>query len=111
MPVTITLNDELATRLHQQAQAQRLSLEQWALTVLGHATEHPQELQTWAALNQRRFALIRQRYTSGLSETDECELAALQATVAQMLEPWDRALSEKLAPYETLAAQLPSAND
>jgi hypothetical protein len=94
MPVTITLSDELAARLHQQAQAQRLSLEQWALTVLGYATEHPQELQTWAALNQRRFALIRQRYTSGLSEANERELAALQATAAQTLEPWDRALSE-----------------
>lgn len=111
MPVTITLNDELATRLHQQAQAQRLSLEQWALTLLGHATEHPQELQTWAMLNQRRFALIRQRYTTNLSEAEERELAALQATVAQTLEPWDRDLNQKLEPYETLAAQLSSAHD
>ena len=110
MPVTITLNDDLAGRLHQQAQAQHLSLEQWALTVLGHATEHPQELQTLATINQRRFALIRQRYTGGLSEAEERELAALQATVAQTLEPWDRELNEKLEPYEALAAQLSSAN-
>jgi hypothetical protein len=111
MPVTITLNDELAGRLQSQAQARRLSLEQWALTILGHATEHPEELQTWVTLNHRRFALIRQRYTSGLNETDERELAELQSAVAKALEPWDRELTEKLAPYENLATQLSSAND
>ena len=111
MPVTITLNDEMAARLQRQARAQCLSTEQWALTILGHATEYPQELQTWAALNHRRFELIRQQYTSGLNEADERELAELQTAVAKSLEPWDRELSEKLAPYEALAAQHSSAND
>lgn len=111
MPVTITLTDDLAARLRMQAQAQLLSLEQWALTILGQAAEHQQELQTWVTLNQRRFALIRQRYTGGLNESEERELAELQAAVAKTLKPWDREMSEQLEPYETLAAQLSHAHD
>jgi len=111
MPVTITLNDELALRLQAQAQARRLSLEQWALTVLDQATAGSQELQTWAALNRRRAELIRRRYTSGLSEAEERELAELQAAVDQTLEPWDRELSSRLAHYEAQAAQLSHPDD
>ena len=97
MPVTITLNDNLAVRLRSQAQARQLSLEQWTLTVLGQVAEDPQEFQTWATLNQRRSELIRLRYTVGLSEVEESELEQLQATVDQMLEPWDQQLSQRLA--------------
>ena len=111
MPVTITLSDDLAARLQMQAQSQRLSLEQWALTILGHAAEHQQELQTWARLNQRRFALIRKQYTGSLSESEERELVELQAAVAKALEPWDREMIENLEPYEKLASQLSQAND
>ncbi len=111
MPVTITLNDELAVRLQTQAQARRLSLEQWALTVLDQATEGSQELQIWTALNRRRAELIRLRYTGGLNEAEERELAELQAAVDRTLEPWDRELSQRLASYEAQAAQLSQAND
>lgn len=97
MPVTITLNDNLAVRLRSQAQARQLSLEQWALTVLGQVAEDPQEFQTWATLNQRRGELIRWRYTVGLSEAEEHELEQLQAAVDQMLEPWDQQLSQRFA--------------
>jgi hypothetical protein len=79
MSVTITLNDDLVLRLQAQAQARRLSLEQWALTVLDQAAAGSQELQTWAALNRRRAELIRRRYTGGLSEAEDRELAELQA--------------------------------
>jgi len=94
MPVTITLNDELAVRLKAQAQARRISLEQWALAALDQATAGSQELQTWAALNRRRAELIRRRYTVSLSEAEDCELAELQAAVDRTLEPWDRELSK-----------------
>jgi predicted transcriptional regulator len=50
MPVTITLNDELAARLQSQAQARRLSLEQWALTILGHATDEREWSELQAAV-------------------------------------------------------------
>ncbi|HMV87582.1 MAG TPA: hypothetical protein PLD20_15525 [Blastocatellia bacterium] len=111
MPVTITLNDNLAAQLLGQAQAQLLSLDQWVLTILGQAAEHQQEFQTWAALNQRRFTLIRQRYTSGLNEAEERELAELQASVARALDPWDREMGKQLEHYESLAAQLSQTHD
>ena len=110
MSVTITLNDNLAVRLRSQAQARQLSLEQWTLTVLGQVAEDPQEFQTWTTLNQRRGELIRLRYTAGLSEAEENELEQLQATVDRMLEPWDQQLSQRLASYETQAAQPAHAN-
>jgi hypothetical protein len=109
MPVTITLNDKLAVRL--QAQARRLSLEQWALTVLDQATAGSQELQTCAALNRRRAELIRQRYTGGLSEAEERELAELEAAVDRTLEPWDRELGRRLTIYEAQAERLSHPDD
>ncbi len=111
MPVTITLNDDLVLRLQAQAQARRLSLEQWALTVLDQATAGSQELQTWAALNRRRADLIRRRYTGGLNEAEDRELAELQATVDRTLEPWDQELSRRLALYETQTGQLSHIDD
>jgi hypothetical protein len=104
MPVIITLNDELAVRLQAQAQAHRLSLDQWAPAVPDQATAGSQELQTWASLNRRR-------YTSGLSEAEERELAELQAAVDRALEPWDRELSGWLARYEAQAVQLSHPDD
>lgn len=111
MPVTITLNDTLAVRLRSQAQARQLSLEQWTLTVLGQVAEDPQEFQTWTTLNERRGELIRQRYTSGLNEAEENELARLQDAVDKMLEPWDQQLSRRLASYEASVAQPAHANE
>jgi hypothetical protein len=111
MSVTITLNDDLVLRLQAQAQARRLSLEQWALTVLDQATAGSQELQTWSALNRRRAELIRRRYTGGLSEAEDRELAELQAAVDRTLEPWDQELSKRLALYETQTEQLSHIDD
>jgi len=111
MPVTIILNDDLVLRLQAQAQARHLSLEQWALTVLDQATAGSQEFQTWAALNRRRAELIRRRYTGGLNEAEDRELAELQAAVDRTLEPWDQELSRRLALYETQTGQLSHIDD
>ncbi len=111
MPVTITLNDELVTLLQQQAQAQRVPLEQWALALLGQAATSSQEQQVWMTLNQRRFALIGKQYSTGLDETEERELASLQMRVAHLLEPWDRKLQETLAGHEAAAKQLIYTHD
>lgn len=108
MQVTLTINDDLATVLRAQAMTQRLPFEEWALSILGYAATHPQETQTWALLNKRRFTLIRKQFSVGLSEAEQQELAQLQDKVAQLLEPWDRQLIEKLAPYESLVEQLSS---
>jgi hypothetical protein len=65
MSMTITLNDDLVGQLRRQAQTRRVSVEQWALTILGHAAENPEEMRSWANLNQRRFDLIQKRYPTG----------------------------------------------
>ena len=109
MPLTITVNDELATLLQAQALRQRVPVEEWSLSILGYAATHPHETQGWVALNRRRFALISKQFSVGLDETEQHELAQLQDRVAQLLEPWDRKLIEKLAPYEALVERL-SAN-
>ena len=44
MSITITLTDDLVGQLRMPAQAQQLSVEQWALTSLGYAAEHPDKL-------------------------------------------------------------------
>lgn len=111
MSLTITLNDDLAKRLGAQAQAQQKSVEDWALTILGHAVENPDELLNWSRLNQRRFELIQKRYSEGLDESEEQEFARLQDSVARLLEPHDRQMIEMLKPYEDLTGPLSGVAD
>ncbi len=111
MSLTITVNDDLANRLEAQARMQRRSVEEWALTILGHAVENPDELSSWSRLNQRRFELIQKRYSTGLDESEEQEFARLQDSVAALLEPYDRQMVEMLRPYEGLAEQFSGTKD
>ena len=111
MSMTITLTDDLVGRLRMQAQPRQISVEQWALTILGHAAEHPDELQNWANLNRRRFDLIRKRYSTGLDQAEEDELRQLQESVAEVLEPADRRMIDMLKPYQELAQQLSGPSD
>ena len=90
MSVTITLSGELAGRLQTQAEARKLSLEEWALMVLENVSERPERPETWTEVNARRLTLVRKRYTEGLSDLEESELQSLQDTTARMLEPADR---------------------
>ncbi|HVS39795.1 MAG TPA: hypothetical protein VMS17_29830 [Gemmataceae bacterium] len=90
MSLTITVKDKLARRLRAQAAARRLSVQQWALTILANASQSPEDADAWIELNNRRTALIRKRCEAGLSETEEQELARLQAAAAALLEPYDR---------------------
>ncbi len=87
MSLTITLNDELATRLRAKAASRKLSVQQWALAILASASQSPEHAATWAELNSRRVELIRKRYETGLSETEEQELARLQDAAAAILVP------------------------
>ena len=112
MAMTITLTDDLVGQLQVQAQSQQLSVEQWALTILGHAAEHPDELGSWANLNRRRFDLIQKRYSTGLDGTEANELRELQDAVAKLLEPADRRMLDMLRPYQQMAQQISvSSND
>lgn len=111
MPVTITLDDELAQRLEQQARARRVSLQQWAIQVLSQAPGVSQQADAWREFNARRLQLIRQRHEKGLSEAEDAELAELQATADRWLEPVDRQRLEMLKPYEELAQRLMQSPD
>ena len=111
MSMTITLTDDLVGQLRMQAQPQQISVEQWALTILGHAAEHPDELRSWANLNRRRFDLIQKRYSTGLDGTEENELNELQDSVAKLLEPSDRRMLNNLNRYQQLAQQISGSSD
>ena len=111
MSLTITVNDDLASRLEAKAQAHQRSVEEWALTILGHAVENPDELLNWSRLNQRRFELIQKRYSVGLDESEEQEFVELQDSVAKLLEPHDRQMIEMLKPYEEAAYRLSGTKD
>jgi hypothetical protein len=111
MPVSITVDDELAQRLEQQAHARRVSLQQWALQVLRRAPDFPDQAEGWRELNARRFQLISQRHRGGLTAAEEAELAELQTVADRWLEPSDRQRLEMLKPYEELALQLTRQSD
>jgi hypothetical protein len=90
MSLTITLNKELAERLRAQAQARKLSVQQWAHAILANASQHADCPEMWSELNGQRLALIRKRYADGLTKSEERRLAALQAAAAEFFEPVDR---------------------
>lgn len=106
MSVTITLEDELAKRLEQQAQVRRISLQEWAIRILSRAPEFADNPDAWHELNARRFQLIHKRHHGGLFEAEKAELADLQAIADQWLEPIDRQRLDMLKPYEELAHRL-----
>ena len=106
MTMTITLDDDLAQRLQRQAEARSISVQEWAILILGRAPEFPDQPEAWRQLNARRFQLIRQRHHGGLTQAEEAELAELQATADQWLEPVDRERLEMLKPYQELGQRL-----
>lgn len=59
MSVTITLPDELTTRLQRRAAAERMSVEEFAVYVLSDDAATPSDTDHWKELNARRVALIR----------------------------------------------------
>lgn len=106
MSLTIAVNDELARRLESQARIQRVPVEKWALMILSQAADRPQEFETWAQVNARRYELIQKRYSTGLNRAEEVEIAQLQEAVDKLLEPWDQQMLDRLKPYEALAERL-----
>jgi plasmid stability protein len=104
MAVTITLTDDLAARLRSRADAQRLSLEAFALDVLGRAAAgEPQP--GWDAKNQRRLELIDKQFTTGLAAEEQRELQHLQDLTDRRLEGFDSRRLEHLARLEEAARQ------
>ena len=103
MSVMITIDDELAQRLNYQAQAQDLSLEQWAGEILRNGCDLEVNSDRWRKLNGRRLALLERRRRQNLNAAEEAELAALQEVTAKAMEPWDQQMVERLKRHESWA--------
>lgn len=105
MPVTITLHDNVARQLEQQANQQNISLEQWAVEVLLRQSQAvnsgpPRKFGPWTdELNARRCDLI-DRQIEGIITTAELEeLAELQAQLRRHLDqdsPFDLAGAQRI---------------
>jgi hypothetical protein len=111
MPITITLDDDLAIRLKEEAEARQVSVQQWAVQVLNGSREFLDQSEAWRELSTRRFELIHRRYQGGLSEAEAAELDELQSIADRWLEPMDHRRLEHLASYEELAQRLTGQSD
>ena len=111
MPITITLDDELAGRLKREAETRQVSLQQWAVELLNGTHGVLDQSAAWRELNERRFELIRRRCQDGLSQAEATELAELQSIADRWLEPTDQRRLEYLASYEELARRVASQSD
>lgn len=102
MSLTLTLDDNLAGRLQEQARVRNLSVEHWALFILTNASEFPDRPETWTELNERRLSLIRKRFSRGLNAAEKKSLATLQDHAAKVFEPADR---QRLEHVKSLSRQ------
>lgn len=92
MTLTISLPDPLVDQLRLRAEAERVSVDELASSVLAEAMQRPLASDKWGVQNRRRVALIRKRFTSGLSPAEEQELRALQELADQQVEALDQAM-------------------
>ena len=99
MPLTITVTDPLALELQSEANSRKISVEQFALEVLGQAVQR----EVWATANRRRLTLIRQQFAVGLTATETAELQDLQRQADKHLELLDSQMLDDVSQMETLA--------
>lgn len=101
MPLTITVTDPLAIKLQSEAAARKISVEQFALEILGQAV-HSEE---WVVANRRRLALVRQQFSGGLTPTETAELQDLQRRADQHLESLDSQMLNDITQMEKAVAE------
>ena len=110
MTLTISLPDPLVDQLRLRAEAERVSVDELASTVLAEAMQRPLDSAKWGMQNQRRLALIRQRFASGLSTAEAEELRILQNAADWQVEAMDRAmLADVQAMKQAVEASLKDA--
>jgi hypothetical protein len=108
MTLTINLDQALAVQLRKKAAARQLSVEEFAVRLLGEAVGQLEEMERWEQQNQRRLGLIRKSATTQLSAQEETELDALQSVLDRRLEPMDdRLLLAELDRMKKAVAALP----
>ena len=106
MPVTIELNDALAAQLQSKAAARQLSLEEFALNLLGGAVGQIESADRWRSQNQRRLELIRTSCARALSAHEQVELQQLQDSLDLRLEPLDDCLLNRLQDWQSALDKL-----
>jgi hypothetical protein len=107
MTLTINLDQALAVQLRKKAAARQLSVEEFAVRLLGEAVGQLEEMERWEQQNQRRLGLIRKSATTQLSAQEETELDALQSVLDRRLEPMDDRLLAELDRMKKAVAALP----
>jgi hypothetical protein len=95
MPMLVSLEDDVATRLQEQAKAHRLPADALAHQLLGDALHQLESEEQWAVKNKRRVALIRKEV---LTPEEEAELEELQLEADRRVEPMDKRLLAGLQP-------------
>ena len=100
MPLTITVTDSLASKLKCEADLRKISVEQFALGVLGQVVEK----QEWPRANRRRLTLIRKQFAQGLTAAEAAELQELQRQADRHLESLDCEMLDDVATMEKTAA-------
>ena len=100
MTITLQLDDDLAERLKEQADASDISIESCVTEVLDSALEASSELKSWSQVNARRFELIRKSREGELTPREVEELNLLQSRVDALLEHGDRKMLDKLSELE-----------
>ncbi len=101
MPLTITVTDPLAVKLQCEAATRKISVEQFALQVLGQAVQTDE----WAIANRRRLALIRQQFADGLTAAETAELQELQDRADRHLESLDSQMLSDVTEMEKAGAE------
>ncbi len=101
MPLTITVKEPLARELQSAADLHKISVEQYALAILGQAVQK----QDWPSTNRRRVALIRQQFADGLTAAEAAELQELQRQADRHLESLDSEMLNDINQMEQVAAE------
>ena len=107
MTFTLNLDEMLAEQLRKQAAARHLSLEAFAMRLLGEAVEKLAASESWEPDNQRRVALIRKSATTPLNAAEAAELEALQGALDQRLDSMDDQLLANLDRMQHAVDALP----
>ena len=107
MMFTINVYDALADQLEKKASERQLSVEEFAVHLLGKAVEQLEEAERWEKQNVRRLDLIRRSAVTKLSTEEETELDILQSALDQQLEPMDDRLLNELDRMKRAVANLP----
>jgi hypothetical protein len=96
--MVISLDEDVAAELREQANACQLPADKLAQQLLGDALQQLRFEKQWKQKNHRRVSLIRKSSAEGLTPEEEAELDDLQLEADRRLAPMDQRLFAGLQP-------------